>query len=103
MTFFEQVLRREPGPDDTVFLRPDGKPWGMSQQQRPMSRACERAGIAPAIGFHILRHTYASRLVRRGISMTVIASQIGDSEATCAKYYAHLCSDYAAEQIRAGF
>lgn len=40
-----------------MFTRTDGTPWDKSHQTRPMREACERAGIVPAIGFHILRHT----------------------------------------------
>ena len=53
--------------NEYVFRRADGELWGKSHQFRPMREACERAKIAPAIGFHILRHTYASRLVMRGV------------------------------------
>jgi hypothetical protein len=44
-----------------------------------LREACGRAKITLAIGFHI-RHTYASRLVMRGVPMSVVAQQIGDSE-----------------------
>ena len=35
--------------------------WGKSDQFRLMREACAAAKIAPAVSFHILRHTYASR------------------------------------------
>jgi site-specific recombinase XerD len=83
-----------------VFRRADGEPWGRSHQFRPLREACERAKIAPAISFHILRHTYASRLVMRGVPMAVVAQQIGDSEAITAKHYAHLAPSYVGEMVR---
>lgn len=86
--------------NEYVFRRADGELWGKSHQFRPMREACERAKIAPAIGFHILRHTYASRLVMRGVPMSVVAQQIGDSEAITAKHYAHLAPSYVADMVR---
>lgn len=86
-----------------ILSRPDGQSWKKSEQRRPMLSACRKSGITPPIGFHILRHTYASRLVRRAIPMSVIAAQIGDSETTCAKHYAHLCPVYVSEQVRERF
>ena len=86
-----------------LLPRPDGEQWGKSEQQRPMQAACAAAKITPAIGFHILRHTHASRLARAGVSLAVIASQLGNCEAVCAKHYAHLSPDHVADAIRAGF
>jgi integrase len=86
-----------------ILLRPDGEAWGKSDQIRPMRAACEAASITPAIGFHILRHTHASRLTMAGVPLGVVASQLGNSEAICAKHYAHLCPGYVAESIRAAF
>lgn len=85
---------------DLVFRRSDGAPWGRSHQSRPLREACARAKVVPAIGFHILRHTYASRLVMRGVPMAVVAKQIGDSEAITAKHYAHLASGYVGDMVR---
>ncbi len=96
--FATAVLGRERGA--LVFLRADGSPWGRSHQFRPLREACNHAKIAPEIGFHILRHTYASRLVMRGVPMGVVAQQIGDSEAITAKHYAHLAPSYVADMVR---
>lgn len=86
-----------------VFTRDDGEPWGKSHQTRRLADACAAASISPAIGFHILRHTHASRLAMRGVSMSVIAAQLGNSEAICAKHYAHLSPSYVADQVRQAF
>lgn len=86
-----------------VLPQPDGEAWGKSDQIRPMKAACTAGKIAPAIGFHILRHTHASRLTMAGVPLAVVASQLGNSEAICAKHYAHLCPGYVADSIRAAF
>jgi integrase len=87
---------------ETLFLRADGKPWSISQQQTPMANACERARITPAISFHILRHTHGSLLAMRGVPMGVIAEQLGHSNTRVTeKHYAHLAPSYVADTIRA--
>jgi site-specific recombinase XerD len=96
--FAAAVAGKDPGA--LVFRRGDGEPWGKSHQFRPLREACEHAKITPAISYHILRHTYASRLVMRGVPMSVVAQQIGDSEAITAKHYAHLAPSYVADMVR---
>lgn len=78
--------------------------WGKSHQSRPLRIACEAASISPAISFHILRHTHASRLAMKGVPMGVIAAQLGHSDVKMtAKHYAHLSPGYVADTIRAAF
>lgn len=100
--FFAQLCVGKTG-KALILPRPDGDAWGQSEQQRPMKAACEAASITPAIGFHILRHTHASRLAMSGVPLGVVAAQLGNSEAICSKHYAHLCPGYVAESIRAAF
>jgi integrase len=59
-----------------ILPRPEGEAWGKSDRIRPMKAVCEAAKITPAIGFHILRHTHASRLAMAGVPLGVVASQI---------------------------
>jgi integrase len=88
---------------ELLLVRADGEPWGKSHQFRPLREACAVAKIAPAVSFHILRHTYASRLAMKAVSMAVIAAQLGNEERICAKHYAHLSDGYIADTVRAAF
>jgi integrase len=83
-----------------MLTQPSGAAWGKSHQFRPMRAACEAASITPAIGFHILRHAYASRLVMAGVPLGAVAAQIGNSEAICAKHYAHHSPSSIADAVR---
>jgi integrase len=78
--------------------------WRKSDQFRLMRDACNAANIAPAITFHILRHSYASRLARNGVPIAVIAQQLGHSDTRMTeRHYAHLAPSYVAETVRAAF
>jgi integrase len=78
--------------------------WGKSDQFRAVAEACKAARITPAISFHILRHTYASRLARRGVPMPVIAAQLGHADTRMTeRHYAHLAPSYVADTVRAAF
>ncbi len=88
---------------DRLLLRADGSAWGKSYQQRPLTEACKNGKIKLSITFHGLRHTHASRLAMAGTPMSVIAAQLGNSEAICAKHYAHLSPGYVSDTIRANF
>jgi integrase len=78
--------------------------WRDSDQFRPISAACDVAKIAPAVSFHELRHTYASRLAMRGVPMGVIAAQLGHSDTRMTeKHYAHLSPSYVADTVRQSF
>ena len=79
-------------------------PWGKSHQFRPMREACKAASISPPISFHILRHSHASRLARRGVPLQVIAAQLGHSSVKMTeRHYAHLAPSHVADTIRAAF
>jgi integrase len=65
---------------DLVFLRADGEAWGTSHHKRPLEEASARAGITPAVNFHILRHTHGSHLAMNGVPMGVIAAQLGHAD-----------------------
>ncbi|MGJ8668980.1 MAG: tyrosine-type recombinase/integrase [Oceanococcus sp.] len=87
-------------PTDYLWIREDGLPWGKSHQTRPMKKACEAANLRP-IGFHILRHTYASQLVMKGTPLQVVSKVLGHSDTRITeKHYAHLASGHIEKTIR---
>jgi integrase len=84
-----------------LFTR-DGEPWQKSNQGRPMKLACQRAGVTPPIGFHILRHTYASLAIMGGAPLLVVARNLGHSDGRmCEQHYGHLSASYVGDAIRA--
>ena len=89
--------------DSWIFLRPDGTPWRKSHQARPMQEASARAGISPAVNFHVTRHTFASHAIMNGTPLLVVAKTLGHADTRMVeKVYGHLAPSYVADAIRAG-
>jgi integrase len=64
-------------------------------------RACALAEIN-RFGFHQLRHSAASRWITLGVSLKVVAEQLGHVDTTMVeRYYGHLASGHIAQTFRA--
>jgi len=89
--------------NELLLTHQDGSNWDRSHQTRPMRQACEKASIDPPVGFHVLRHTYATLLLRtdgsQGVSIRYVAALIGDSVATCEKHYGHVIQDDLRKEV----
>jgi integrase len=99
--FFRDVCAGRAG-DAIIFARDDGAVWADSNQKDRMRTACERAKITPPIGFHGLRHTWASLSIMAGAPLLVVAEQLGHRDTQMVqRHYAHLAKSYVADAIRA--
>jgi integrase len=98
--FFKQVRAGRSGAE--IMLRRDnGASWGNSNQQFPMQKACKRAAIIPAVGFHQLRHTWASLAIMNGTPLFVVAKNLGHRDTTMVElHYGHLAPSYVADTLR---
>ena len=84
-----------------MFLRESGEPWAKDSQKKRMGRACALAKIK-RFGFHQLRHTAASRWITLGVSLKVVAEQLGHVDTKMVdRYYGHLASGHIAQTFRA--
>jgi integrase len=85
-----------------MLQKADGSKWLKSHQVRPMAAACKVAGIDPPVGFHTLRHSYASLAVMNGAPLMVVARNLGHADTRMVeRHYGHLSESYIAEAIRA--
>lgn len=82
-----------------VFARDDGRPGAESTADRFLRRAARRAGIR-ALGWHVLRHTFASTLASRGVPLYTIEKLLGHSSPAMTQRYAHLAPDTLRDAIR---
>jgi integrase len=66
-----------------------------------MREACQRAKIKPAIGIHILRHTWASLAIKGGLPLWIVARNLGHSDTRMVeKHYGHVEDSFLAKAIR---
>lgn len=84
-----------------IFVKADGTSWGKSHQHRPLKEACGAASVVPAIGFHQLRHTWASLSIMAGAPLMVVAQNLGHADTRMVeKHYGHLAQSFIADTIR---
>lgn len=99
LAFFEELSAGRK-PTDRLLVKKDGSPWGRNHHYRLMQEACATAEIEP-IGFHQLRHTYASLYLMNGGSLVSLAKQLGHTTTRMVeKHYGHLADSWRAEQAR---
>ena len=99
---FFSDLACQRSPDSLLLIRKNGAAWGKSYQIRPMAETCQKAGICPAVSFHVLRHTYATLLLQKGTTLPIIAAGLGHADSRMTeRHYAHLSPNLVADTIRA--
>ncbi len=67
--------------------------------KHPLWRACRRAGLR-RIGWHVLRHTFASHLVMRGVPLKAVQELMGHATIDMTMRYAHLSPHVAREAVK---
>ncbi|KKW42035.1 MAG: Site-specific recombinase, phage integrase family protein [Candidatus Magasanikbacteria bacterium GW2011_GWA2_56_11] len=87
------------GTSGLVFPRRDGTPIPEATTSKLLYRACARAGVRP-IGWHVLRHTFASQLVSRGVPIRSVQILLGHSTVQVTERYAHLAPSSLYEAVR---
>lgn len=81
-----------------VFSNDDGSPLTPGQIESALATVSRRAGLR-AIGWHVLRHTFASHLAQRGASPKAIQELLGHSEMGTTMRYMHLAPAHHREAI----
>jgi integrase len=81
-----------------VFITDKGCPWKRSISDT-FRRAAIRAGLEP-LGPHVLRHTFASRLVMAGVDLRTVQELMGHKTIAMTLRYAHLSPDHKRKAIK---
>lgn len=84
---------------DIVFCTTDGSMFTKGESKHPLWRACRRAGLR-RIGWHVLRHTFASHLVMRKAPIKAVQELMGHSTVQMTERYAHLSPDVRKDAVR---
>jgi len=101
VAFFRAACARRNDPDNLIFKKESGEPWKKSDQIKPIKDASIRANISPPANFHITRHTWASHSVMAGMSLLVVAQNLGHRDTKMVElHYGHLAPGYRQNQIR---
>lgn len=80
--------------DKPVFCTKAGTPINPRNFNRVFERLREKAGIGKDVTVHSLRHTFATRLLERGVSMKEVQELLRHEEmATTADIYSHVSED----------
>jgi integrase len=103
----EHFAKLAKGKKSGDLLLPDasGKPWNKSIQNRFFRKACVAAGLTKDNGliedpvFYTLRHSYATIALDTGISPSVIAENIGNSEKVLNGFYRKHIKDGATAKL----
>lgn len=97
----DEYLLRNLGRVERSDDETDPGDWRKSEQTRPMLEACRAASIVPAIGFHGLRHTWASLSVMGGMPLILVARNLGHTDTRMVeRHYGHLVEDFVTTEIR---
>jgi integrase len=86
-----------------IFTKVGGTPWQSDNQLIRFANACKAAGIVlrKGEGFHILRHSYASHLIKKGVPLKAIANQLGHTTtAMVERNYGHLADTFVSEAVQ---
>lgn len=65
----------------------------------PLRHTCKRAGLR-FIGWHMLRHTFASHLVMRGAPIKAVQELLGHADITMTMRYTHLSPDARRDAVQ---
>ncbi|MCU1437958.1 MAG: hypothetical protein JWP66_1045 [Naasia sp.] len=89
-----QVLEERPDAD-VFFLTPrSGRLWQRSHFNDTVWKpTLEAAKLPRELGFHVLRHTYASHLIAAGLHPRVIQARMGHASIVETDTYGHLFPD----------
>jgi len=81
------MLKAKAGKAEHVFVNPkSGKPF--VEIGKAFRAACRRAGIK-GLRFHDLRHTFASRLIEKGVDIVTVRDLLGHSSVKLTERYTH--------------
>jgi integrase len=84
---------------ELVFCDGAGEMFTKGLCKWPLRRACKRAGLRH-VGWHVLRHTFASHLVMRNVPLKAVQELLGHATIEMTMRYTHLSPDARRDAVR---
>lgn len=88
------VLDRLPKKSNFVFTGKDGQKIDPDKVRRCLVEIAENAGIENLSEIHALRHTFASRLIAKGVDLPTVQKLMGHSSIETTMIYTHQTTDH---------
>lgn len=90
----ERYEREHPSENDLMFPNDDGSPLAVAGLLKTTKSITKKIGCPQKTGLHIMRHTYASALLRAGVSERIVAEILGHANASITTdVYMHIVNE----------
>lgn len=101
LTFYQREKEKIiPIGNNYVFSKPNGEKYTGDYFSKAFKKACRAAETDKSIHFHSLRHSFASNLAQKGVSLYTIKELLGHSSISTTEIYSHLNLDSLKEAIK---
>ncbi|HZV70862.1 MAG TPA: site-specific integrase [Saprospiraceae bacterium] len=88
------MLRQKPRPTHYLFEGQEkGQPYSKRSAQTIFNRAVKAAGIHKEVTFHVLRHSFATHLLEKGVDTKYIKELLGHFDIKTTERYLHVTRD----------
>lgn len=84
---FDSILQQ---PNEVVFYRIKGRKLHQETISKQFKEAIRKTNLNEIIHFHSLRHSFASLLAQKGVSLYIIKELLGHEDLTTTQIYSHL-------------
>ncbi|MCH6575131.1 MAG: tyrosine-type recombinase/integrase [Bacteroidetes bacterium] len=86
--------------NDYIFYRVIGIKLNEDFVSKQFKLAVRETGLNDNIHFHTLRHSFASRLAQKGVSLFVIKELLGHEDLSTTQIYSHLQKDNLTQAVK---
>ncbi|MFZ2325086.1 MAG: tyrosine-type recombinase/integrase [Ignavibacteriaceae bacterium] len=88
--FFRRFNSASHNPDEVVFYSRKGKMLYQEAISKQFKKVIRKSNLSDKIHSHTLRHSFASVLVQKGVSLYVVKELLGHEDLATTQIYSHL-------------
>lgn len=93
------ILNKLPRRSNFVFTDKNGESYEMNRLRLELIRIAKKAGIQALTQVHALRHTFASRLLMRGVDLPSVQKLMGHTKIETTMIYSHQTPEHLRRAI----